>query len=62
MTHLLRGDGLLVQFLIQLFLEDLQLGVGLVQLLLEDSHLAGMLLILSPARGGKEPGRDRSAP
>ena len=52
-THLLRGDGLLVQFLVQLFLEDLQLGVGLAQLLPEDGHLAGMLLILSSAGGSR---------
>jgi len=52
MTHLLRGDWLLGQLLVQLFLEDLQLGVGVAQLLLEEGHLAGMLLILSPAGGG----------
>lgn len=51
MTHLLRGDWLLGQLLVQLFLEDLQLGVGVAQLLLEEGHLTGVLLILSPAGG-----------
>lgn len=44
------GEWLLGQLLIQLFLEDLELWMGLSQLCLEPGNLLSVLLILSPER------------
>lgn len=43
------SERLLCQFIVQLFPEDLELGVSLSQLLLEPGNLLSVLLILSPA-------------
>lgn len=48
--HLLVCERLLGHLLVQLLLEDLELRIGLSQLLLEPGDLVSVLLILSPVR------------
>lgn len=48
------SERLLCQFIVQLFPEDLELGVSLSQLLLEPGNLLSVLLILSPAEFVKQ--------
>ena len=56
--HLLVGERLFAEVLVQLLLQDLELNVGLCQLLLEPGDLLSVLLILSPAvRGARKKAR-----